>query len=170
VGFPLPGESSFASNMMAGHSPQPRVENERRSFGPRTMAELVPTVARRAFGRAALGVTQLLEAWPGIVGPALAAETSPRRLIQGTLTISCSGPTAMELQHFSTEIMQRINRYLGSTTVRRLRFRQMAGVQARPSQKPHSPRMSQATAAVSSMPDGPLREALISLGNALLSG
>ena len=47
-----------------------------------------------------------MEAWSGIVGPILADLTVPRRLSQGTLTIGCSGPVAMELQHLSTELLK----------------------------------------------------------------
>jgi hypothetical protein len=101
---------------------------DRRSFGPRPITELVPTVARDAFRHSAPGVAQLLEAWPGIVGPVLAGVTTPRRLAQGTLTINCSGPMAMELQHLTTEIMQRINQYLGSAVVRRIRLMQTNSV------------------------------------------
>ena len=100
-------------------------DRSRKSFsGPRSISDLVPTVAHHAFRRSAPGISQLLEAWPGIVGPALAVTTTPRRLAQGTLTIGCSGPMAMELQHLSAEVMQRINQYLGSQVVRRLRFLQ----------------------------------------------
>src|ERR1700676_5040642 len=94
----------------------------RRVHGVRSIASLVPVVTRTAFGRTAPGVAQLLGAWTGIVGPALGAVTTPRGVSQGTLTIGCSGPVAMELQHLSTELISRINQSLGSQTVRRLRF------------------------------------------------
>jgi len=83
------------------------------STGRGPMAALVPSVARVAFSKAAPGVSQLIEAWAGIVGPALADATMPRRLSQATLTINCSGPMAMELQHASAELISRINRYFG---------------------------------------------------------
>jgi hypothetical protein len=134
------------------------------------MADLVPAVARNAFKRSAPGIFQLLEAWPGIVGPALATVTMPRSLTQGTLAISCSGPVAMELQHFSTELIQRINQYAGSTIVRRLRLLQTTSVQPLATPKRSTPRALRTIEAVSSMPDGPLRDALMGLGNALLDG
>src|SRR5258708_18502176 len=89
--------------------------------GPRPIASLVPAVTRKAFSRASPGVAPLMEAWTAIVGPAPAALTTPRHLTQGSLTIGCSGPAAMELQHLSTELISRINRSVGGQSVRRLR-------------------------------------------------
>src|ERR1035438_905742 len=94
--------------------------------GPRPIAAVVPAVVRTAFNRVSPGIAQLMESWSGMVGPALAEVTVPRRLMQGTLTIGCSGPVAMELQHLATELIGRINQYLGSPAVRHLRFLQTA--------------------------------------------
>jgi hypothetical protein len=139
--------------------------------GPRPIAAVVPVVTRNAFNRAAPGVAQLMEAWPGVVGPALAEVTMPRRLSQGSLTIGCSGPVAMELQHLSTELLGRINQYLGSQAVLRLRFVQIGGVPA--SARPRSRTMESVEAAaaesVAHLAEGPLRTALAALGRAVLS-
>jgi len=139
--------------------------------GPRPIAAVVPVVTRNAFNRAAPGVAQLMEAWAGIVGPALADVTTPRRLSQGTLTIGCSGPVAMELQHLSTEVLSRINQYLGSHSVRRLRFVQITAVRApvRPGPRPTAAAETAASQAVAQLADGPLRSALAALGRAVLS-
>jgi hypothetical protein len=113
-----------------------------------------------------------MEAWPGIVGPILADATTPQRLVQGTLTIGCSGPMAMELQHLSTELIGRINQYLGSQAVRSLRFVQnLSGrTPARPQPRSLS-RAGEAAAheAVAGLPDGPLRTALAGLGSAVIT-
>ncbi len=139
--------------------------------GPRSIGALVPAVARTAFQRSGLGVAQLMEAWTGIVGPTLAEATTPRRLSQGTLTIGCSGPMAMELQHLATELIDRINQYLGTSTVRRLRFVQILGT--RPSVRTRTPPTADveraASDAVANIPEGPLRDALAQLGRAVLS-
>jgi hypothetical protein len=134
--------------------------------GPRPIASLVPVVARAAFRRGTVGVGQLLEAWSSIVGPALADITSPRRLAQGTLTIACSGPVAMELQHLSSELLGRVNQYLGSPAVSRLRLVQttVARVKSRPSRRPREAARQAASAAVATLPEGPLRSALADLG------
>jgi hypothetical protein len=138
--------------------------------GPRPIASVVPVVARISFNRAAPGVFQLMEAWAGIVGPALADVTLPRRLSQATLTIVCSGPMAMELQHSSIELIKRINQYLGAGAVRRLRFVQSLVVRT-PSRAEPRPTVSMeqaASQAVAGLPEGPLRTALAALGRAVL--
>ena len=74
----------------------------RRNFhGPQPIAVVVPSITRGAFSKSPPSFAQLLEAWPSIIGPALAAVTNPRQLAQGTLKIGCSGPMAMELQHLA---------------------------------------------------------------------
>ena len=139
--------------------------------GPRPIAALVPIVARKALHRGAPGVSHLIDAWPGIVGPVLGEATAPRRLVQGTLTIGCSGPIALELQHLSTELISRINQYLGSQTVLRLRFVQSVSTRAQPRTrlKPNEAARKAASEAVARLPDSPLRAALAALGSAVLT-
>jgi hypothetical protein len=147
------------------------VHGSRSMGGARSISSLVPVVARTAFNRTAPAVAQLMEAWTGIVGPALAAATMPRRLAQGTLTIGCSGPVAMELQHLSTELIGRINQYLGGQTVRRVRFVQMLAARSVARLRPRPTVAVEAAVdeAVAQLPDGPLRTALASLGRAVLT-
>jgi hypothetical protein len=139
--------------------------------GPRSIAAVVPVVTRTAFHHGAPGVARLAEEWSGIVGPALAVATVPRRLAQGTLTIGCSGPVAMELQHVSNELIGRVNQYLGSPAVRRLRFVQ--NLAARPElrlrRSPTEAVRIAASEAVAELPDGSLKAALAALGRAVLT-
>jgi len=109
--------------------------------------------------------------WPSIIGPALAAVTTPRRLVAGALTLACSGPIAMELQHLTTELIARINAHLGTPTVQALRFVQTAPP---PATAPPVPRVTPAAtkaaeAAVAGLPSGELRDALAALGRAVLN-
>ena len=139
--------------------------------GPRPIAALIPVVTRPALHRAVPGAYQLLEAWSGIVGPALADVTLPKRLSRGSLTIACAGPVAMELQHLSNELIGRINRHLGAQTVHRVRFTQTLAPRAVPAAKPRpTPAVERAAdAAVAGLPEGPLRDALAALGRAVLT-
>ena len=73
--------------------------DERHVYGPRPVGALMPRLTRPAFRRRAPATAQVLADWSAIVGPAIAAVTTPRRLAAGTLTIACAGPIAMELQH-----------------------------------------------------------------------
>jgi len=149
---------------------------KRHVYGPRSVAALVPPLARAAFRGRPAANSQVMLDWPMIVGPALSAMTEPRRLSAGTLTIACSGPIAMELQHMAMELMARINTHLGVPTVRALRFVQ---VPPRAIQPPR-PIPAQAHAvntrareaakrAVVDLPPGPLRDALEALGGMVLA-
>jgi hypothetical protein len=110
--------------------------------------------------------------WQAIVGPALVAVTQPRRLAAGTLTLACSGPIALELQHLAPELISRINGYLGRQAVQALRFVQteparVAAMAQKPVVNPEAAKS--AAAAVADLPEGPLRDALSALGRAVLS-
>ena len=144
---------------------------DRHVYGPRPLGALVPRIARPAFRAMGAGTAQVMADWDSIVGPMLAAVSVPRRLAAGTLTIACAGPVAMELQHYATELISRINTHLGTTTVRSLRFVQTTSIapQAAPPQ-PIPPWVATAAeAAVATLPEGELRAALAALGRAVLA-
>ena len=97
-------------------------DDKRHVWGPRPVAGLVARLTRPAFRHRSPATAQILADWPAMVGPALAAVTSPRRLSGSTLTLACGGPIAMELQHMSAELIGRINAHLGRVAVQHLRF------------------------------------------------
>jgi len=143
----------------------------RHVYGPRPVSALLPALTHAAFRRRSPAAAQILADWPSIIGPALAAVTTPRRLVAGTLTLACTGPIATELQHLATELIARINGYLGTPTVLALRFVQTA---APPAPAPPAPRITAAAsqaaeAAVAGLPGGELRDALAALGRAVLT-
>ena len=151
--------------------------DERHVYGPRPVSALVPRLTRAAFRKRAPATAQVVADWSAIVGPAIAAVSVPRRLVRGTLTIACTGPIALELQHLTSELTERINGHLGSQTVTALRFVQtadaMTGEAAAPLPSPPRPpdpeRVAAVEAIVGDLPDGELRGALTSLGHALLT-
>lgn len=134
--------------------------------GPRSIGALLPAVTRPAFRSRSAGAAQLMADWPTIVGPALAAVSVPRQLARGSLTLACSGPVAMELQHLSGQLAERINAHYGRVMVEQLRFVQaaapvLAKVAAPPKTLPPVP------VAIPDMKDGALRDALAALGGAV---
>lgn len=144
-------------------------EPSRHIYGPRPVGALVPALVRPAFRRRAPATAQVLADWEAIIGPALAAVTTPRKLFSGTLVIGCAGPVAMELQHMAEPLMARINGHLGSIAVTRLRFIQVAPL-SRPAAPPPRPQaIAAARRAVESLPEGRLRDALESLGRVVLT-
>jgi hypothetical protein len=144
--------------------------DDRHVYGPRPVGALMTRVTRPAFRRRAPTTAQVLADWSDIVGPAIAAVTTPRRLTNGALTIACSGPIAMELQHMAAEVMARINTHLGKQVVTALRFTQTLEVPppahgALPT--PDPAKLAAIDATVSSVPAGELRDALSALGRTM---
>jgi hypothetical protein len=148
---------------------EPSSENGRFVYGPRPVGALVPAITRPAFRRRAPATAQLLADWPMIVGPALAAVTTPRRLSGQALAIACPGPVALELQHLAPLLIERINTHLGRRVVDRLRFVQDAPPPAADPVPPPSPAAVEAAeSAVGDLPPGGLRDALAALGRVVL--
>lgn len=138
----------------------------RADLGLRPVSALLPRVTRPAFRRRSPAAAHLMSDWPQIVGPVLAAQTMPQRLVGGTLTLGCSGPVAMELQHLGPQLIAKVNGALGQRVVERLRFVQSA--------MPAAPRRAARPApaalpepvnrALDSVEDPELRAALARLG------
>ncbi len=142
--------------------------DDRHVFGPRPLGALIAPIVRPAFKKRSLGTAQVLADWEVIMGPAIAVMTTPRKLFAGTLTIACVGPVAMELQHLAPTLIGRINAHMGQIIVSRLRFVQ--DIQPLPPAAPvRTPAIEAAHVSVSGLPDGPLRDALESLGRMVLS-
>lgn len=142
----------------------------RHVYGPRPVGALLPALVRPAFRKRAPGTALVLADWEAIVGPALAAVTTPRKLFSGTLAIGCAGPVAMELQHMAEPLMARINGHLGRVAVTRLRFIQDSPPPLPVPPPPRPQAIDAARRAVESLPEGSLRDALESLGRVVLTG
>ncbi len=141
----------------------------RHIYGPRSISALVPALVRPAFRKRSPAAAQVMADWDQIVGPAISGVSQPRKLFSGTLAIACTGPMAIELQHLATELIARINTYLGTVTVTRLRFVQdlhTAPAIARPPPRRAIDAAHQATASIA---DPELRAALEKLGQYVLS-
>jgi hypothetical protein len=140
----------------------------RHVYGPRSVGAVLPPIVRPAFRRRSPAAAQVLADWEAIVGPALAAATTPRKLFSGTLAIACAGPVAMELQHLAEPLMARINGHLGRVAVTRLRFIQDVPLPRPSAPAPRPPAIAAARTAVASLPEGELRDALEALGRMVL--
>ncbi len=145
-----------------------------RSTGPRSLGAIVPGIARPALARATSATARLAADWPLIVGPRIAAISQPTRLANGTLTLLCPGPAALELQHIADALLARVNAHLGGARATRLRLAQgpLPGAESLP--HPPRPRPTPNPAAhaarLRDFPDGPVRDALLALAAALDTG
>lgn len=140
-------------------------DDKRHVRGPRQVGGLVAGLTRPAFRRRSPATAQILTDWGVIMGPALAAVTAPRRLSGTTLTLACSGPVAMELQHMSGELIGRINGHLGRVVVERLRFVQEALPGPAPAPAPTV--APEPPPVIPGLPQGALHDALARLAQAM---
>ena len=107
-----------------------------RPIGAFIAKALDPSARARGFA-----LTALLSDWPAIAGAALARYTVPDRVIwprrhddevaqpirghrsQGaTLVLRIEGPRAIEVQHRSDQILERVNAYFGYRAITEMRF------------------------------------------------
>ncbi len=143
----------------------PSDNQERRSFVALGLAELLPKLTRAAYKKRSPAGALLMSDWASIVGQRLADETQPKRMSGTTLTIACSGPMAMELQHLSGTLIERINVHAGRKLVERLRFvQEPVAVRA-----PIAPRICIAPEPIVDLPAGDLNDALARLRAAMRS-
>lgn len=147
---------------------EPRAVHAPRHGTPRALGAILPPLVRPVLKKRAPSIAALLADWEAVAGPAIAAVALPRRLAAGTLTLACSPTVALELQHLAPQLLQRINTFLGTSAVARLRFApDTARAPARPPPAPPRAVPAEVAAAVAALPSGELRQALAALGAAL---
>ncbi len=152
-----------------------------RGRGPRALAEAVAGITGSVFGRRGFAGGAVLNDWPAIVGPGLAAHTLPERIVRGTgkpaggvlhLRVD-SGALATELQHLEPLLIERVNGYFGYRAVSRLKLLQAPLPKKEPPApavtRPLNPDEEQALArSLAGVADGDLRDALEGLGRAVM--
>ena len=148
------------------------------------LAELIDACVGPAFAAQGFASTDILAAWPDIVGDRLARACQPTKLEwprrrrdgdgrgePGTLVVRVEGVFALELQHLAPVVVERINAYYGWACVGRLVLRQgrVRRATARSAAAAIDPaRRGEVALAVSQIADDPLREALDRLGVAVV--
>jgi hypothetical protein len=142
----------------------------------RTRTSIASTSARAAVRWAAS--RELITRWAEIAGAEVAAHSEPMKIqwprpVEGqpqepaTLVLRVAGPVALEIQHASDVILERVNRFLGWNAVGRLAIRQAplsrkAARRAAP--PPSAARVADVESTLSSVEDRELRAALARLG------
>lgn len=158
-----PARSDTARNDTARRDEPPGWRADR---GPRPLSTLLPKLTRPVFRRRSPAATHLMTDWPEIVGPVLAAQSMPQKLVGGTLTLGCAGPMAMELQYLAPQLIERVNVAVGQRVVERLRLVQLRmPPPARKAPKPAPVALPQpVSTALDGIEDPELRAALARLG------
>jgi hypothetical protein len=142
------------------------------------LSVLLSDVFSDAYAKQGFAARELVTRWAEIAGPEVAAHSEPLKIqwprpVQGqpqepaTLVLRVEGPMALEIQHASDVILQRVNRFFGWSAVGKLALRQ-APLSRR--DKPKTPRAPDAADVaelentLSSVEDAELRAALARLG------
>jgi hypothetical protein len=159
---------------------------------PAPLADLVGQAVDPALAKQGFGESSLILHWDDIVGERVAACCEPIKLQwpprpgkastkrppdaplePATLVLRVSGAMALEIQHMSPVLIERVNAHLGWRAVGRIAIRQGPLERAsRPARRPppDAEALALATQAAQGVDDEALRAALILLGARALRG
>jgi hypothetical protein len=139
---------------------------------------LLGDVFSDAYAKQGFAARELVTRWAAIIGPDLSAHCEPLKMqwprpVEGqpvepaTLVLRVEGPMALEIQHASDVILQRVNRFFGWSAVGRLALRQgplSRRGRPRPSSAPDPRQVEQIAQTLTAVEDDELRAALARLG------
>jgi hypothetical protein len=142
------------------------------------LSVLLSDVFSDAYAKQGFAARELVTRWAEIIGPELSVHCEPLKMqwprpVEGqaqepaTLVLRVEGPMALEIQHASDVILQRVNRYFGWSAVGRLALRQgplSRRDRPRPPSPPAASEVEQVAQTLSSVEDEQLRAALARLG------
>jgi hypothetical protein len=142
------------------------------------LSVLLSDVFSDAYAKQGFAARELVTRWSEIAGAEVAAHSEPLKMqwprpVEGqpqepaTLVLRVEGPMALEIQHASDVILERVNRFFGWSAVGRLALRQAPlSRRSRPaaSAGPDRTAVTEIAETLSSVEDEQLRLALARLG------
>src|ERR1700709_508891 len=142
------------------------------------LSVLLSDVFSDAWAKRGLPAGELVTRWAEIAGAEIAAHSQPLKMqwprpVEGqpqepaTLVLRVEGPMALEIQHSSDVILQRVNRFFGWSAVGRLALRQAPLSRRDPPPRPRAPdakSVAKVAETLSAIEDEELRAALARLG------
>jgi hypothetical protein len=142
------------------------------------LSVLLSDVFSDAYAKQGFAARELVTRWAEIAGAEIAAHSEPLKIqwprpVEGqpqepaTLVLRVEGPMALEIQHASDVVLQRVNRFFGWSAVGRLALRQAPLSRRDRSQASHAPdaeQVAEVAKTLSSVEDEELRAALARLG------
>ena len=142
------------------------------------LSVLLSDVFSDAYAKQGFAARELVTRWADIAGPEIAAHSEPLKIqwprpVEGqpqepaTLVLRVEGPMALEIQHASDVILQRVNRFFGWSAVGRLALRQAPLSRrntSKASRAPDAHAVAKVAETLSSIEDEELRAALARLG------
>jgi hypothetical protein len=147
---------------------------------PRPLSELLSATLSDVLKAQGFASTEIIARWNDIVGPEIAGHSEPLKINwrratseekpePATLVLRVEGPAALEIQHLSAVILERVNRFFGWQAIGRIAIRQSP---LRRREPPPLPKFDDAAAAriaetLPDVKDDNLRQALGRLGSAI---
>jgi hypothetical protein len=158
---------------------EPEIVNKPRPA--RSLSDLASDFLAETFKKQGFASTELVTRWRDIVGPEIGAHAEPiklqwRRAVDGeptepaTLVLRVEGPAAVEIQHLSNVILERVNGFFGWQAVGRIALRQapLTRQVPRPAVSRADPQAeAEVAATLTAVADDGLRMALARLGAAV---
>jgi hypothetical protein len=155
--------------------------NKPRKYQARRLGEVANRMLGETFARQGFASTELVTRWPDIVGAEISAHCEPMRMQwprggsveapdPATLVLRVEGPAAIEIQHLSGVILERVNRFFGWRAVGRLALRQAPLTRRQLPARPPAPDAAatdRMAANLTDVADEGLRLALARLGAAI---
>jgi hypothetical protein len=149
-----------------------------RPTSAKPLSVLLSDVFSDAFAKQGFAARELVTRWAEIAGPEIAAYSEPLKMqwprpVEGqpqepaTLVLRVEGPMALEIQHSSDVILQRVNRFFGWSAVGRLALRQAPlsrRERPKPARAPDPTAVAKIAETLCAVEDEELRAALARLG------
>lgn len=163
---------------------KPNAKPAKRSPFVRPLADLLGPCLAAAFKRHGFASREIVTRWETIVGPEIAAHSEPIKITwppqrdaddpePATLVLRCEGPAAIEIQHQTHLIVERVNRFLGWRAIDDVKLRQAPlarRARPRPRPAPDIVGARRIADAMTGIADDKLRAALGRLGAAVRRG
>lgn len=151
---------------------------------PRRFARPLPDIAgsllAEAFRKQGFSSSELVVRWSAIVGEDVAQYAEPlkiqwprgpegRQPDPGTLVLRVAGPAAVEIQHMSGVILERVNRYFGFAAIGKIAIRQapLRPAPVRPNRALDPQAVQRVAGTLPESADPALKDALARLGAAI---
>jgi len=155
--------------------------NKPRRALPTLLSEVAGKTIADALARQGFASTGIVTHWAEIVGAEIAAHAEPMRMgwprrvhedapEPATRVLRVEGPVALEIQHLSGVIIEKVNRFFGWRAVGRVQIRQAPLRRRGPKVRPAAPDpavVARLAAGMADIKDEDLRGALARLGAAV---
>ena len=152
-----------------------------RPISAKPLSVMLNDVFADVYARQGFAARELVTRWAEIAGSEIAAHAEPLKMqwprpVEGqpqepaTLVLRVEGPMALEIQHSSDVILERVNRFFGWSAVGRLALRQAPLSRRERPRRPRGPdpdAVAKVATTLSAVEDADLRDALARLGAAI---